>query len=236
MHRLIVALLAAVDAALAAAVGLAATLAPLTLLWIFAFGGEADWGVLWPAAVSVWQLGNLVPLHITLPPGYLAATGIDSAAASFVLSLAPLAFAAFTAIFAARSGARASHADAWLTGVLGDFLNLDEYLGKRVSEDTVRSLWNAGSEASPYATWACPRGWLDDFSHDVTRIDVPTLILHGTADRILPIDGQGRRLHAALPSARYKEIDGGPHLGVVTHTEEVNRALLGFLDEQRGSR
>ncbi|GAA5200022.1 cell division protein PerM [Microbacterium jejuense] len=118
MHRLIVALLSAVDAAIAAAVGLAATLAPLTLLWVFGFGGGADWGVLWHAGVSVWQLGNLVPLHITLPPEYLAATGIDASAASFVLSLAPLAFATFTAIFAARSGARASHADAWIVGVV----------------------------------------------------------------------------------------------------------------------
>src|SRR6478609_6139396 len=117
MHRLIVALLSAVDAAIAVAVGLAATLAPLTLLWVFGFGGGADWGVLWPAGVSVWQLGNLVPLHLTLPPDYLAATGIDPDAASFVLSLAPLAFATFTAVFAARSGARASHADAWVTGV-----------------------------------------------------------------------------------------------------------------------
>lgn len=117
MHRLIVAFLATVDAAIAAAVGLAATLAPLTLLWVFGFGGDADWGVLWPAAATVWQFGNLVPLHITLPPDYLAATGIDAAAASFVLSLAPLAFATFTAIFAARSGVRASRADAWVTGV-----------------------------------------------------------------------------------------------------------------------
>ena len=38
---------------------------------------------------------------------------------------------------------------AWLTGLVGDFLNLDDYLGKRVSEDTVRALWNAGAEASP---------------------------------------------------------------------------------------
>ena len=118
---------------------------------------------------------------------------------------------------------------AWLTGVIGDFLNLDEYQGKRVSEDTVRALWNAGAEASPEATWACPQGWLEDFGQDVTRIDVPTLILHGTADRILPIDGQGRRLHAALPQARYVEIDGGPHVMCVTHAEEVNRELLAFL-------
>jgi non-heme chloroperoxidase len=120
---------------------------------------------------------------------------------------------------------------AWLTGLLHDFLNLDEYLGTRVSEETVRALWNAGAEASPEATWACPQGWLDDFSKDITRIDVPTLILHGTADRILPIDGQGRRLHAALPSARYVEIEGGPHVNVVSHKDEVNRELLAFLGD-----
>ena len=113
--------------------------------------------------------------------------------------------------------------------MIGDFLNLDEYQGKRVSEDTVRALWNAGAEASSEATWACPQGWLEDFGQDVTRIDVPTLILHGTADRILPIDGQGRRLHAALPQARYVEIDGGPHVMCVTHADEVNRELLAFL-------
>ena len=114
-------------------------------------------------------------------------------------------------------------------------LNVDDYLGKRVSEDTVRASWNAGAEASPIATWACPAGWLDDFSDDITRIDVPTLILHGTADRILPIDGQGRRLHAALPDARYVEIDGGPHVLCVTHAEEVNRELLAFLRRPAGA-
>jgi non-heme chloroperoxidase len=118
---------------------------------------------------------------------------------------------------------------AWLTGILKDFLNLDDYLGKRVSEDAVRALWNAGAEASPEATWACPQGWLEDFGQDITRIDVPTLILHGTADRILPIDGQGRRLHAALPDARYVEIEGGPHVMALSHAEEVNRELLAFL-------
>ncbi len=120
---------------------------------------------------------------------------------------------------------------AWWTGLLNDFLNLEDYLGKRVSEDTVRALWNAGSTASPYATWACPQGWLEDFTSDITRVDVPTLIIHGTADRILPIDGQGRRLHAALPAAKYVEIDGGPHVLCVTHSAEVNRELLSFLAE-----
>lgn len=118
---------------------------------------------------------------------------------------------------------------AWLTGLTENLLNLDDYLGKRVSEETVRTIWNAGADASPWATWACPPGWLADFSDDIARIDIPTLILHGTADRILPINGQGRRLHAALPDARYIEIDGGPHVLTVTHAAEVNRELLAFL-------
>ncbi len=118
---------------------------------------------------------------------------------------------------------------AWLTGLLADFLNLDELLGRRVSEETVRDAWNAGAAASPWATWACVSGWLDDFTDDVARIDVPTLVLHGTADRILSIDGQARRLHAMLPSARLAEIEGGPHLLCVTHAAEVNRELCAFL-------
>ena len=118
---------------------------------------------------------------------------------------------------------------AWLTGLMGDFLNLDDYLGKRVSQDTVRAMWGAGVDASPYATWAWSPTWLDDFQADLARIDIPTLIIHGTADRILSIEGQGRRLHAALPEARYVEIEGGPHVLCVTHADEVNRELLAFL-------
>jgi hypothetical protein len=118
MHRLTVVLLAAVDAAIAVAVGIAATLAPLTLLWVVAFGGVADWAALWPAAASIWQLGHAVPLDVELAGAYVAAVGVDPSAESFALSLGPLAFAAFTAIFAARSGIRASRAEAWVTGVV----------------------------------------------------------------------------------------------------------------------
>jgi non-heme chloroperoxidase len=118
---------------------------------------------------------------------------------------------------------------AWLTAILGDFLNLDDYLGDRVSKDTVHTMWNAGAGASSYATWACPLTWLDDYEEDIKRIDIPTLILQGTADRILSVEGQGRRLHAALPDAHYVEIDGGPHVMCVTHAKEVNQELLAFL-------
>ena len=125
---------------------------------------------------------------------------------------------------------------AWLTGLIGDMLNLDVLLGDRVSEEAVRNLWNAGADASPEATWACPQTWLDDFHNDIKHIDVPALVLHGTADRILSVEGQGRRMHAALPDARYVEIDGGPHLMCLSHAKEVNRELLAFLASRSSDR
>lgn len=117
MHRLLVAFLAALDAVLAAAGGIAVVLAPLTLLWVVGVGSP-DWGALWPTTAAVWHLGHLVPITVTLPDTYLAATGIDPTFATFTLSLAPLAFAVFTALFAARSGVRAGEAGAALTGWL----------------------------------------------------------------------------------------------------------------------
>ncbi|WP_191906743.1 DUF6350 family protein [Microbacterium lushaniae] len=122
MNRLLVALLAAFDALVAAAGGLAIALAPLALLWVFALGGGADWAALWPASAAVWQLGHLVPLTIHLPGTYLAAAGIDPSAADFALSLAPLGFAVFTALFAARSGGRAARAGEPLTGAVSGSL------------------------------------------------------------------------------------------------------------------
>lgn len=117
MNRLLVTLLAAFDAVIAAAVGVAAALAPLTVLWAVGFGGAADWGSLWSTSARLWQLGHLVPVQVTLPQAYTVDTGIAADAVTFSLSLAPLAFAAFTAVFAAGSGVRAAAAGAWATGV-----------------------------------------------------------------------------------------------------------------------
>lgn len=117
MNRLIIFLLAAVDALVSVAVGIALIIAPLTVLWVFALPG-ADWGALWPTTATLWQFAMLVPLQIELPLEYVAALGIEADAAAFTLSLAPLGFAAFMIIFAARSGMRASQAEAWITGVV----------------------------------------------------------------------------------------------------------------------
>ncbi|WP_244632440.1 hypothetical protein [Microbacterium sp. Se63.02b] len=76
MQRLLVALLAAFDAAIAAAVGLVVLLAPLTLLWTVAFGITADWGALWPLTGTLWEFGHGVPLTVGIPDALLVALSI----------------------------------------------------------------------------------------------------------------------------------------------------------------
>ncbi|MDJ1135160.1 alpha/beta fold hydrolase [Streptomyces iconiensis] len=118
---------------------------------------------------------------------------------------------------------------AFFTGFYNDFYNLDENLGTRVSEEAVRNAWNVAAGAGPTASAAAPLTWPTDFRADIPHIDVPTLIVHGTADRTLPIDATARRFTKALPTARYEEIDGAPHGLLTTHTAEVNEILLDFL-------
>lgn len=157
MNRLLVALLAAFDALIAAAVGVAAVLAPLTVFWVVGLGG-ADWGTLWPTSVRIWQLGNLVPLQITLPPEYLTATGIPTDAGQFWLSLAPLAFAGGVAIFAARSGARAARAGAWILGVASGTLvtAVIAWLLWRSSANPVAAVYGWQALLLPTAVFALP--------------------------------------------------------------------------------
>lgn len=122
MNRLLVFLLAALDALIVVAVGVALVLAPTTLLWASGLGADADWGALWPAAGTIWQLGHFAPVTLALPEELLIRTGLSAQAERFTVSLAPLALAVFTAVFGYRSGSRAARAGAWATGVLGSTL------------------------------------------------------------------------------------------------------------------
>ncbi|MGK5679774.1 alpha/beta fold hydrolase [Actinoplanes sp. URMC 104] len=118
---------------------------------------------------------------------------------------------------------------AWYENFFVDFFNTDETLGSRLSEAALRANWATAIGSAPIAAYACVPAWLTDFRADVERIDVPSLILHGTADRILPIDATAREFRRRLPDARYVEIDGAPHGLLLTHAAEVNAALLTFL-------
>ena len=121
---------------------------------------------------------------------------------------------------------------AWFTQFYRDFYNLDETLGSRISEDVVRANWNTATSSAPVAAYAVVSSWIEDFRDDTEAVraaDLPTLILHGTADNILPIDATGRRFRDLVPHAQYVEIEGAPHGLLWTHADEVNETLLRFL-------
>ncbi|MBH0120761.1 alpha/beta hydrolase [Rhodococcus sp. HM1] len=118
---------------------------------------------------------------------------------------------------------------AYFTEFFAGFYNTDENLGTRLSEEALRNSWNVAAGSGSYAAAAAPLTWFTDFRDDIPKIDVPALIVHGTADNILPIDATGRAFSRRLPTAEYVEIEGAPHGLLWTHADEVNAALLSFL-------
>ena len=121
---------------------------------------------------------------------------------------------------------------AWFTSFFSDFYNLDETLGSRISQEAVTASWNTASTSAPVAAYAVVPAWIEDFRADVEAVRAsgrPSLILHGTADNILPIDATARPFRQMLPEAQYVEVDGAPHGLLWTHADEVNKALLEFV-------
>jgi peroxiredoxin len=118
---------------------------------------------------------------------------------------------------------------AFFTGFLENFYRTDEHLGTRISEEALRSSWQVATNISPYASVWSVATWYTDWRADIDKIDVPTLIMHGTGDVNVPIDITSRVLAKMLPSATYIEIEGAPHGMLWTHGEEINKALVNFL-------
>lgn len=136
-------------------------------------------------------------------------------------------------VFAGIEKAVAADRYAFFTEFFKNFYNTDVNLGKRVSEQAVQASWNVAANASPTASLACVPTWYEDFRHDLERIDVPTLVLHGDADRILPIAASGARTAKLIKGARHLIVKDGPHCIPWTHSDEVNAELLNFLGEKR---
>jgi pimeloyl-ACP methyl ester carboxylesterase len=135
------------------------------------------------------------------------------------------------AVFEGIKQAIAADRYAFFTEFLKNFFNTDVLLGKRISEQAVQASWNLAASASPTASLACVSTWLEDFRGDLAKIDVPTLVIHGEADRIVPFAAAGQRTARLVKGARLVAIKDGPHAINWTHAEEVNRELMGFLKQ-----
>jgi non-heme chloroperoxidase len=69
-----------------------------------------------------------------------------------------------------------------------------------------------------------------DFRDDLTKVTVPTLVIHGEGDATVPFEGSGKRTHAAIPHSQLVVVPDGPHGFNVSHAAEFNAALLRFLE------
>jgi non-heme chloroperoxidase len=63
----------------------------------------------------------------------------------------------------------------------------------------------------------------------VARVTVPTLVIHGDSDAIVPFEVSGRRVHELIPGSELVVIEGGPHGINTSHPEQFNEALIAFL-------
>lgn len=125
---------------------------------------------------------------------------------------------------------------AFFTEFFKNFYNTDVLLGKRVSEQAVQANWNIAAGASATACLACVPTWHEDFRNDLAAIDIPTLVVHGDADRIVPIAASGQRTAKLIRGARLLSIKDGPHAVNWTHAEEVNHELVSFLGDRAVAR
>lgn len=137
-------------------------------------------------------------------------------------------------VFEGIKQAIAADRPAFLSKFLADFYSVDSLRGTRISDEVVRLSWNIAAGASPKGTLDCVSAWVTDFRADLQRVDVPTLVVHGDDDRILPLAATGTPTQKAIKGSRLVVVKGGPHGLNWTHAEEVNRELLKFVGQTAG--
>ena len=118
---------------------------------------------------------------------------------------------------------------AYFKDFLDNFYNVDVLRPERISDQAWQASFNVAVAASAHAAYACVDTWLTDFRADLPKIDVPVLLIHGDADRILPYPATAARLPGLIKDLTVVTVQGGPHNVAWTHPDIVNPALLDFL-------
>jgi non-heme chloroperoxidase len=118
---------------------------------------------------------------------------------------------------------------AYFKAILDTFNNVDVRHGTRISDQAWQNSFIVAVQASAFAAYACVDTWLTDFRADLPKIDVPVLLVHGDADRILPYSATAARLPGLIKDLKVVTVEGGPHNIAWTHPDVVNPALLSFL-------
>jgi non-heme chloroperoxidase len=105
--------------------------------------------------------------------------------------------------------------------------------GAKVSEGVRESFWLQGMQSSIIGSYDCIKAFSEtDQTEDLKNIDVPTLVIQGDADQIVPIDDSGRLSASLVKNGTLKVIAGAPHGLCTTHADVINEELLAFLQKQ----
>lgn len=111
-----------------------------------------------------------------------------------------------------------------------NFYNYDSFKGERISEAVLELTWNLAMQGSRKATLDCVDSFgKTDFREDCKKFDIPTLIVHGDKDQIVPIDVSAKKASELISTSQLEVIKGAPHGLLMTHHEEFNSILLKFL-------
>jgi len=135
-------------------------------------------------------------------------------------------------VFDGIKKAIAADRPAFLAKFLSDFYNIDVLGDQLISQQAVQASFNVACGASPIGTLDCVQSWLTDFRKDLQSINVPTLIIHGDSDRILPLSATGQRTNKFVNGSKLVVVQGGPHGLNWTHANQVNQALVEFLQQR----
>ena len=103
--------------------------------------------------------------------------------------------------------------------------------GAKVAQGTIDAFWAQGMAGGIHGQYLCIREFSEvDYTEDLKKIDVPTLILHGDDDQIVPIDAAGKLSAKIVKNATLKIYEGAPHGMCVTEADKVNADLLAFIN------
>ena len=109
--------------------------------------------------------------------------------------------------------------------------------GSRVSQGLRDSFWRQGMQAGIKPAYDCIKAFSEtDQTADLAKFDIPTLLIHGDDDQIVPIDASARASAKLIKGAELKVYSGAPHGLTATHKDQVNRDLLSFLKEHAAIR
>ena len=128
-----------------------------------------------------------------------------------------------------RAGSHANRAQLYKDIASGPFFGFNRP-GAKVSQGMIDWFWLQGMQAGHKNTFDCIKAFSEtDFTGDLKKFDVPTLIVHGDDDQIVPIDAAGRAAAKLVRNSTLKVYGGAPHGLTDTHKDQLNEDLLAFL-------